>query len=446
MEIWWKSDGNLMEIWWKFDGNLMEIWWKSDGNLMEIWWKSDGNLMEIWWKSDGNLMEIWWKSDGNLMEIWWKSDGNLMEIGWKFDGNLMEIWWKFDGNLTETGILWKSSQVLSLRVGTWANPADGTGPCCICLPKMHSGEELPSRPYVSPMILLWHLFSMILQCVSHGFPCQKMMHQSARKHSKCCCMLQVLLKLNFDTWIHVDSWPSMVFFCEFCGTLAHFGSLWTFSSGPLWAKGRSPVSSPLLRGPFGAVRSSKPWGPQRGPSVLHSGSSKSGSFSSTSPAKNVWKCLVKAVHPGQSGWQQEIYRLSSHALGPFWRDNRSILGKMLDHVFGSKFFQLLYLLCILTAFWLHSDCILICSYSVSPFQSSQIFIQSGQIALFLQLLTGRRKAVRSSSSAVPAGPPLHPPAACGNASMVRPRIGVWILCGLYKMEGGYIAGTHLLKK
>lgn len=30
--------------------------------------------------------------------------------------------------------------------------------------------------------------------------------------------------------------------------------------------------------------------------------------------------------------------------------------------------------------------------------------------------------------------------------LVRPRIGVWIQCGLYKMEGGYIAGTHLLKK
>jgi hypothetical protein len=74
-------------------------------------------------------------------------------------------------------------------------------------------------------------------------------------------------------------------------------------------------------------------GPQRGPSVLHSGSSKSGSFSSTSPAKNVWKRVVKAVHPGQSVWQQEIYRLSSHALGPFWRDHRSILGKTVGPFF-----------------------------------------------------------------------------------------------------------------
>ena len=88
-----------------------------------------------------------------------------------------------------------------------------------------------------------------------------------------------LLKLNFDTWIHLDSWPSMAP-CEFCGALAHFGSLWTFSSGPLWAKGRSPVSSPLLRGPFGAaVRSSKPW-------VL------SGSLCVTLWVLQVWKLFL----------------------------------------------------------------------------------------------------------------------------------------------------------
>ena len=203
----------------------------------------------------------------------WKCCDRVISSEWiNFDGNLTEIWWKFDGN-------WNSMEFFSSLIASSANMSEPCGWYWTLLhlfadaQRRETASELcpvTSRPQSIPMTRPW-FFCGISLAFFNVFPMVSLV-------KKWCINLPQNIqnvvagckRIPTETqfW-YVDSRGFLAIDGSLREFLWHFGSLWTFSS-PLWAKGRSPVSSPLLRGPFGArsCRSSKPWVPL-GPSVLH---------------------------------------------------------------------------------------------------------------------------------------------------------------------------------